>query len=363
MLKTTADRRQLVETLVSRNPNARQHLARNVGAYRTPEVCRGLIDRAAQLRFTDPAEMVSLCKLAVILASLCHLPPEESHLLQAEALTELGNALKVAGRFRASERIFLRAQKLLSGLQGPRPELRANLLERLAALRTRQGRIGESLPLLREALGLRQKSGGRHEIASVLVQMAIALNEVGRHGEALNLLSDAVELIDLDLDPKLGLIARHNGIVFLVEMGRPRAALAIYETILPLYDIAADPIMRLRQKWLGATIAAAFGRAETDAVAEREYRAATAEAISMSLHYEAAKLLLEQGIFYAARRRYALLPRILEEVLPLFAALGIGREHLAVKLMQRATREHAGALALLRRASARLTALRARKIS
>lgn len=107
--------------------------------------------------------------------------------------------------------------------------------------------------------------------------------------------------------------------------GRPKEALATYESVLHLYDIAADPIMRLRQKWLGAMIAAAFGRADTDAVAEREYRMATSEAMAMGLHYEAAKLLLEQAVFHAARRRYALLPAILEEALPLFAALGIGR--------------------------------------
>lgn len=166
-----------------------------------------------------------------------------------------------------------------------------------------------------------------------------------------------MDLIDLKVDLRLGLIARHHGVVCLWELGRLDKALEVWELVDSLYQLLGDPLLLLRCRWLEAQILADYRDPLRDFVAERKFRTTAVEAMRLSLPYEAAGVLLDLGVFYAERQRFALLPALLEEILPIFDELGIGRESLTVRLLQRAVKRHSQTAKLLRQAKQRIERL------
>jgi hypothetical protein len=91
-----------------------------------------------------------------------------------------------------------------------------------------------------------------------------------------------------------------------------------------------------------------------DLLAEREFRGAADEAISRGLPYEAASILLELAILLAVRRRYMLLPSIVEEIIPLFDMMGIGSDATLARMLRSAAEDHHLAAELLRGVASRL---------
>ena len=338
----------LIEELLARPPAARQHLVRNVRRYWTPAVCRALLDRSHMIRYSDPFEMARIALLGVLSAERC--PPPSSQLL-AEAWTQLASGLMVRGALRSADKAFSRAAEFL--ING---NFAAKLrwAECLASLRLRQARLVEARDLIGDVLRYRAQYGEAHAYASALCQSAIIFSEAGDFVSALAETNDALELIDGAADPQLLLVARQNGARFLIDMGQPEAAFATLQTTEPLFRQASDPMMLLRRRWVYAQAAAAFGTAEMDLFAEREFRLAADEAISRGLPYEAASILLELGILLAIRRRYMLLPGIVDEIIPLFDALGIGPDKSLARMLRTAAEDHQFAAELFRDAASRL---------
>jgi hypothetical protein len=193
-----------------------------------------------------------------------------------------------------------------------------------------------------------------HAYAAALCQSALIFSEAGDPVSALADTNQALDLIEGSEDPQLLLVAQQNGARYLVEMSQPEAALATLQATESLFRQAADSMMLLRRRWVYAKTAAAFGTREMDLLAEREFRAAADEATSRGLPYEAASILLELAILLAVRRRYMLLPNIVEEIIPLFDALGIGSDATLARMLRSAAQEHHLAAGLLRDVSSRL---------
>jgi tetratricopeptide (TPR) repeat protein len=221
-------------------------------------------------------------------------------------------------------------------------------------LRLRQARLREARALIGDVLRYRASCGEAHAYASALCQSALIFSEAGDSVSALAETNRAVELIDGSADPQLLLVARQNGARYLMEMGHPEAALATLQATEPLFRHAGDPMMLLRRRWVYAKTAAAFGTREMDLLAEREFRAAANEATSWGLPYEAASILLELAILLAVRRRYMLLPNIVEEIIPLFDAMGIGSDATLARMLRSAAEEHHLSAELFRDAASRL---------
>jgi tetratricopeptide (TPR) repeat protein len=344
------------EDLLGRPQRARVHFCRNRQSLWQPEVVRRLLERAYELRFTDSCEMTHLAELAVECAARCDLPAVPSADLQAEAWSHLANAHKVRGSFRLAERAFKLAERFERSGSGA-PRIVACRLEWLASLRTRQARPAEAVDHLDAALQHRIALGEPHAVATTLIHLAIATTESGRPEEGLFLVIRAMKLIDLETDLRLGLIARHYGVVCLWELGRLDSALRFWKFLEPLYRILGDPLLLLRCRWLEAQILAGYRDPLRDFEAERTFRATVEEALGLGLPYEATEILLDLGVFYAERQRFALLPALLEEILPIFDDLGIGRESLTVRLLQRAVKRHSQTAKLLRQAKQRIERL------
>jgi tetratricopeptide (TPR) repeat protein len=338
----------VIEELLARPVAARQHLVRNVRRYWTPAVCRALLDRSHMIRYSDPFEMARIALLGVLSAERCS--PPDSQLL-AEAWTQFASGLMVRGALRSADKAFSKAAEFVL-----RASIAAKLrwAECLASLRLRQARLEEARDLIDEVLRYRAYCGEAHAYASALCQSAIIFSDAGDFVSALAETNDALELIDGAADPQLLLVARQNGARFLIDMGQPEAGFATLQATDPLFRQAADPMMLLRRRWVYAQAAAAFGTAEMDLFAEREFRSAADEAISRGLPYEAASILLELGILLAIRRRYMLLPGIVDEIIPLFDAMGIGSRASLARMLRSAATDHHLAAELLRDVASRL---------
>ncbi|HKH45543.1 MAG TPA: hypothetical protein VKM72_12840 [Thermoanaerobaculia bacterium] len=337
-----------LESLLAKPRRARSHFAANVVRYHDPALVRSLLDKAWELRFENPAEMLHLAHLATIAAARCK-GEERDHLdLLGEAWIHFANALKVRGVLRVSETAFKKAENFLENTQ--RKPLRALYLECYAALRQRQMRLLETRSALLEALAIREQVGETEAIALTLNQLAVAESDSGNHLTALPHLSRANRLITWERDPRMFLLSRHNSIYVLLAMGHPVEALNLFERLQPVYRTAGDRVQRLRGQWLFAKIAASFGKASSDETAELAFRDTARSAIELQLPYESGKVLFELGSFFASRRRWHQLELVMVEALNLLDHLGISRDSGLGRVLLLVGRDKARSQTLLSRA-------------
>lgn len=335
-------------SLLAKPRRARVQFAANVARYHHPSLVRSLLDKAWQLRFEDPPEMLHLAHLATVIAPHCKGEERERFDLLGEAWTHLANALKVRGVLRVSAAAFRKAKLFLAETQ--HETLHASYLECFAALRLRQVRHAEARSALDEALAIREHIGEKGAIASTLNQLAILEAKCEQYLNALRYLSRANRLVSWATDPRLCLLSRHNSIHVLMAMGRPVEALSLFERLQPIYPTAGDRVQRLRGQWLLAKIATSFGRASSDETAERAFRATARAAIELQLPYESGKVLFDLGSFFASRRRWYQLELVMVEALNLLDHLGISRDSGLGRILLLAGRDKARSQTLLNRA-------------
>jgi tetratricopeptide (TPR) repeat protein len=321
---------RLLESLLAKSQSARCYYVKRSKRYQDPRLCRALLAKSQELRFSDPSQMLELAQLAVEISLRCPLPVVSSADLAAQAWLGVGNALKVSGDLRGSDAAF----RLAIGFERlgfSSDEIRCKRCEFLASLRTRQGRLQEAILLLAESFYLRPASEP-HPRASILIQASIIAIEAGQPLDGLMLTTEAMELIDLKKDPQLGLIARHHGVRCLYVLGRTEEALQTIDYLAPLYRSAGDPIIQVRHFWVRAEILASFGSAKKDMEAEETYKAAIAEAERLQLPYEIACLLLQLGEWYAQRGKKGAFKNLLDKLLPTLDTLGMNKEALAARI-------------------------------
>ncbi len=324
----------------------RLQFARNCERFRRDDLAGSLLDRGFESRFSDPTISLHFAELGKAVAEGL-----DSGDLKVRAATDYANALKILGRLREAEAAFLAAEA--QGRMASAP-IRAHLLECFASLKLRQGDAVRSWELSRDAVALRETLGDSRALAQGIAQSALAAHEMGDSRRALELQVEANLLIDHADDPRLSLAFRHNGIRYILGMGRSQEAWNLLEASEDAYRRAGDPLILLRRLYLRAKIAREFGTQTMDAIAEADFRSAAEEATERGLPYEAAKILLDFAGLLASRGRFALLPGLVEKILPLFDAMGIERESLVSRSLLACAANNARASILLRRTIALL---------
>ena len=338
----------LIDSLLAKPRRARAQFAANVAKYHDPFLVRSLLDKAWELRFEDPPEMLHLAHLATVIAPHCEGEERERLDLLGEAWMHFANALKVRGVLRASGAAFQKAQQFLAGTHCE--ALHAQYLECFAALRLRQSRLADARSFLVEALAIRERMGEQGAIASTLNQLAILESKSEQYLKAMRHLSRANRLVSWSTEPRLCLLSRHNSIHVLMTMGRSVEALELFERLQSTYMTAGDKVQRLRGQWLLAKIAASFGRGSSDVTAERAFRDTARTAIELQLPYESGKVLFDLGSFFASRRRWYQLEMVMVEALNLLDHLGISRDSNLARILLQAGRDRTQSQALLNRA-------------
>jgi len=324
-----------------------QRLAQDA-RYHSWALCRELSRLSLEATFDDPWRAVVLARMAVAIAGALTAGPESDALrndLRALCWGHLGNAQRVASDLRAAERALATAQELLARGTGD-PLVRCQLLGFEISLRSDQSRFDEALALCRRAVHLARRLGDAHLEGRLLSQQATLYAYRGDAHRSIASLERGVALIDVEAEPRLALVARHNLISYLSEGGRHREAWERLPETRALAEQLGHPLDRVRLRWLEGRIALRLGRVEEGLAALHEARDAF---LAKEIGYAAALISLELAVFHAERGERAQVRRLAEEMLPLFAARDVHREaQAALKLFCDAARAERAELDLAR---------------
>jgi tetratricopeptide (TPR) repeat protein len=248
--------------------------------------------------------------------------------LKAQAWRQYADALRVSRRLAEAERAFAEAQRFCENGTGD-PLLRADLLTGRASLRISQSRFGEAIALADEACLIYSELDESSSVARTMVPMAVAQLHAGEIDAAVRTLDRAIPLIDSERDPHLLLTACHNLIRCHLDLGQPEQALSLYFEARPLYQEFSDPLIALRAAWQEGQLLRDLGHlraAETVLLRAREGFQ------EHDLLYETAMVSLDLVTVYLKLNMVQSLQETVAATVPIFKALGVDREPLAMLL-------------------------------
>jgi len=236
-------------------------LVRNSARFHNWGLTELLMEESFNSRHNDGHRTLQLAELAVEIAERVDgavYGDSATNDLRARAWAMKGNALRVVSNLRESGRCLNRALKLLElGTGDPLEE--ARVCEFFAALRSNQRRIDQAVRLQQRAMRLYRRAGHRERLGRAMVDLASYNAIAGDREFAIELVQKALEMVDVDRDPRTVLAARHNLAVFLQESGRLREALEVLGQARSLYETLGDRRNLLRLRWLEGSLAKDLG--------------------------------------------------------------------------------------------------------
>ena len=271
--------------------------------------------------------------------------------LEARARMSTANARRVSRDFAAAGSDLEAAEALL-GQGSLDPRLRAELLRLRSALRRNQGELGEAERLLDKALAIYRWIGDTHEQGRATLSKALILNRRGDCEESLELVRESLELIDVDRDPRLTLVALHNMGFLYANLGHYGEAERLLPLLEELCETDGGDLDHLRIDWLAGVVALAKG----DARGESTLLDVRQQFIDLGMVLDAAVVSMEVVAFYLAQGRIADTRRLADEMVALLASLPatsgrFNREAMAAILaFQQAARMENATLSLMREA-------------
>lgn len=304
-------------------------------------VCTASVDAAAH----DAARALDLARLALNVAELAPGPSAWLSRLRGWAWGFVGNAQRVGSVLPAAAASFASASTLWrAGTSAPGSRLAEwRLLDLEASLRRDQRQFPAALDLLDRALaGAPTAARGR-----ILLKKAYTLEQGGEIAGALAALREAAPLVDAAGEPRQSLALRHNLALVLCQLGRYAEAEAGLPELRARTPGLGNDLDRLRVRWVTARVSAGRGRrgeavAELDEVREDFARRRIA--------YDSALVSLELAILHLEDGHGAEARALVESMLWIFDAQGVGRETLAaLSVFRQAAESETLTLALARR--------------
>jgi tetratricopeptide (TPR) repeat protein len=342
-------------------PLSQDEQVRRITAYSrfaNPQLVQKLVEMSDAVRYESTSRMLHLADLARLAAEACTTPlvgsaPKRADLL-ALGWRQYANALRVSGRMREAEEAFAKAQRFCEEGTGD-PPLRATLLTRLGSLRYFQRRFDEAIALDDEAIRIYSELSEDRSVAPIMVHKAIAQIYAGEPAAAVRTLNRAVPLIDNEGDPHLLLGACMNLIVAYLAMGEPEHALSLYFEARGLFQDFQDPLVALRAAWQEGLLLRDLGHVRAAEGALLRAREGFQE---RELHYEVAAISLDLSEVYLRLGEIGKLQEAVEQMVPIFQSLEVGREMLAALLqLQKADQQGRQAFELIRFLRSRLEQL------
>jgi tetratricopeptide (TPR) repeat protein len=293
--------------------------------FRTWSFCGLLLDACREWGFQDPPRALQAARLGVQIAD--RLDRErygEARVndLRARAWATLGNAERILTDFRAAEKSFAQAERLLKSGTGDPVELALFLLFE-ASLLGHQQRFAKAFRQLDRVVRLGRLAGDLHLCGKALITRGFLAGMAHEHELSLRLLREGLPLVDPEAEPRLLLAAYHNLILGLTESGNLTEAGELLEHSGPLYERLGDRMNLIRRTWLEGKIA--LGRGELPH-AESLLLGARTQLTERELGYDAALLSLDLAQVYARQGRGAEMRKLAEEMLPIFQSRAIRRE-------------------------------------
>ncbi|MEP7008894.1 MAG: helix-turn-helix transcriptional regulator [Acidobacteriota bacterium] len=269
-----------------------------------------------------------------------------------QAWAFVANGHRVSNAFGKADAAFARSREIRPEGPAEEPEFfdPARPLDLEASLRRNQGRHGEALVLLEQALEVCWPASR----SRLLLIQAVTWEQEGEPEKALAALEEARPAIERgEGGPRSRRVLWFNQVKNLIQLGRPGEA----AELLPELRLLAidDDLDTLRVRWLAAVVEADLGRRSEALV---ELRAVRREFAARSLPVDAALAGLYEAQVLLAEARHEEIRALVQEMRPIFDALGLERESLAaVRLFLEAVKRDAATAAMARDAARALCRL------
>jgi len=249
----------------------------------------------------DARAAVALGAVAVRIAVQAEIEEGWRRRLEGYARAFLANAVRVAGRLAAADRIFTHALEVWeSGAPThPEPLDATRLLDLEASLRRNQRRLGEALDRLDRALAATPPGAAA---ARLLLKRAKTLEELGDYEGAVEALRRAAPWIGPEGDPRLPLILEFNLAWDLCQLGRAAEAEGLLAGVRRLAGRLGNRLDLVRLRWLEGHVAAGLGRVGEAAAAFAEVRR---EFAALQNPYDGALATLHLAVLYATEGGHA----------------------------------------------------------
>lgn len=339
----------LLNDLLRRSPAERLRIVEEHDVYRSWALCERAAFASAKLAAHDAAKAVDLAKLAVRMAE--RLPDDEDLRVRVGGLCWgfLANALRVKGDFPAADEAFLQSDRLWQAGASADPGLildGTRLLDLKASLRRHQGRSGESLDLLEQALAA---SRSAKRTAHLLLVKSATLQQMGDWQGAVEALELARPLVQKQGDLRNLWVLEFNLCTCLSDAGRYREAEALLPRVKGLALRLGNGLDSLRCRWLQALISAGLGRLE-EAAAGLE--SVAAELAALGIAFDTGRACLDLSGLYLRQGRMAEVKRLAGQMVEVFKAQNVHREALAaVILFQQAAEQETATAELVTKLS------------
>lgn len=320
-----AEARELLRELAVQPLYRQWILVTDQPRFQTWSLCELLLDASREWGFQDPNRALETARLGTEVADrLDRELYRETRVndLRARAWAVLANAERIVCDFRAAEKSFAKAERLLKGGTGD-PLERAHLLLLKASLHGHQQRFQEAFRLLDRVVRIGRRSNDLHLCGKALITKGFLAGMAHEPELSVALLEEGAPLVDPAVEPRLLVAAYHNLMLGLTEAGRVQEASRLMERTRELYLRVGDRMSLIRLGWLEGKIALALGQLEE---AERLFLEARRELIQRELGYDTALLSLDLAQVYARQGRGTEMRRLAEEMLPIFQSRNVQRE-------------------------------------
>ena len=294
-------------------------------------VYEALLLQSWMLRYDDAQNM---CHLARVAVEMCDTfdpkacGPQRVADLQARAWGELGNAYRVANRYREAEEAFVMA--FSSFQQGSKDrvlflrllDLEASLLGTLRTFELALDRMATLSRMYRD-------SGDFHLAGRALITKALYTYYHGDTEAACRTIEEGLSLIDRDRDPSLVLVAAFDQLLFLVDLGRyPEANRVLFENRPQFTDQGRIAMLKLR----GIEGSISYGQGKLDS-AEIAFRESKAGFVKAELSFLIALLGLHLSMVLLRKGKTDEAIKEGLESAAIFLSLDIQREILSTALL------------------------------
>jgi tetratricopeptide (TPR) repeat protein len=350
----TREAPDLARLLEGRPHDEQMRLADENEDLHTWGLCQYLLKKTRETVFENPAEAVETALVAIRLSA--HLG-EGYHPgwvldLQARALAYLGNALRVTGELKAADFAFLRAEENLERSGIGNIQMEAEVLSLKASLKLDQRLFSQAHKSLARALTLYRQAKDLAGIARVLLQKVKLVKAEGKIDDSIELLREVLGEIAAAKQPRLHAYALQSLLASLTLAGRNEEAMDLLPSVRELFRQTAEPLDWLRLLWTEASIAQGLGRTGE---AEAAYREVQGKFLELGKSYDAALVSLDLATVLAEQGRTEELKGIAGEILPVFESREVPQEALAALLLfQRACAEERATTELVRQIAATL---------
>lgn len=319
---------ELVEQLLEQPQGRRMMLVRNSDRYHTWPVVDRLCEASRVAAAADPADAVAIACVAIEICDSLDTAAYGSTVkadIAARAWAYRANAERAADDLEAAWSSMAQAEEYLAaGTQ--LDSARAEIITIRSYLESCQRQFTAARALAQEAKEIYRQLGDAHLQGRMHLVLAGIDLEEGVTEAAVTNLRSAVRLVDVEREPRVGLVVQQNLVLALADMERLEEAEAQLPAAWEICRAIGTRLDQLRLRWTEARIDAGLGRHHRAEVTLIDIKEAFK---GLEQPYEAALAGLELALLYAEQGRAREMKLLALEMLPVFARNEIHREALA----------------------------------